>query len=629
MRYLIFVAMSALAFMIAGWVHPNREAVNHFKMTAETTDRHTIGADTVSPSGRSLFMQTCSTCHRDSGIARAPAFTVLTSMTTRAILASLDKGKMQTQASTLSEDQRTAIAQWITQKNLSVTTLDKTAFTSFSLTPNQYSPADHSGWGVDPEGTGFQSAKLAGISTENVTSLKLKWAFAFPDATIVRSKPAVIGDWLIVGGQYGDLFAINKQTGKLGWTFAASSAIRGAIVVKKQHGALTAYFADYSTNAYAIDVLTGKLIWNYRAGFDQQSACTGSVVVYDGKVFVPISSVEVASALYGNYACCSSSGGIVALDAGTGTEIWKHRVIPSEVKESGKKKNGKPFYGPSGAPVWCSPTIDAKRGLVFIGTGENYSTPTTNTSDAIQALDLKTGKLVWNYQATDGDMYNLACPSLNNCPGQAGPDLDFGMAPILVKRPDGKDILVAGQKSGVVYALTPDGGKLIWKQRIGKGGALGGIHWGMCTDGNLVYAANADNFIAIDRRDTSIKSSPGVYALDLKNGKIIWKTASPPCPDNQSCLPFNSAAPTMVPGLVFAGSLDGHIRAYGSRDGKILWDFNTVKDFETADGIKGKGGAIDGPAPVIAAGMLFVNSGYGMFGETPGNVLLAFEVDRK
>ena len=267
--------------------------------------------------------------------------------------------------------------------------------------------------------------------------------------------------------------------------------------------------------------------------------------------------------------------------------------------------------------------------MLYIGTGENYSYPSTNTSDAIQALDLKTGKLVWNFQRTEGDIYNLACPYFNNCPGKPGPDLDFGMAPILIKRDDGKDILVAGQKSGVVYAIAPENGKMIWQTRIGKGGALGGIHWGMATDGKYIYAANADNILAIDTRDTSVKISPGIYALDIKTGKIIWKTPSPDCQGKKDCYASNSAAPTVVPGIVFAGGLDGHIRAYATKDGKILWDFDTAKEFETIDGIKGKGGAIDGPAVVVSNGMVYVNSGYGMFGEMPGNVLLAFETEKK
>ena len=336
----------------------------------------------------------------------------------------------------------------------------------------------------------------------------------------------------------------------------------------------------------------------------------------------------MVSAKNPDYNCCSSSGGVVALDAKTGNQIWKYKVIDEEAKKVGKKKNGKDFYGPSGAPVWCSPTVDVKRGLLYIGTGENYTYPPTKTSDAVQALDLKTGKLVWSYQGTQSDTWNLACPDDPNCPDKAGPDLDFGMAPLLVRQEDGKDILIAGQKSGVVHALTPDG-KLIWQKRIGKGGALGGIHWGMTADGKYVYAANADNIYALDRRDSLLKPTPGIYALDIKTGNVVWKTPTPICDTSvKGCLSSNSAAPTLVPGIVFAGALDGHLRAYSAKDGKIIWDFNTVRDFETANKIKGRGGALDGSAPLVSNGMVFVNSGYGMFGEMPGNVLLAFEVQK-
>jgi polyvinyl alcohol dehydrogenase (cytochrome) len=222
----------------------------------------------------------------------------------------------------------------------------------------------------------------------------------------------------------------------------------------------------------------------------------------------------------------------------------------------------------------------------------------------------------------------VACPYFDNCPDGKSPDFDFGMAPILVKQKDGKELLVAGQKSGLVHALEPGSGKPIWKARVGKGGKLGGVHWGMATDGNLVYAANADNIIAVDISDPSIKASPGLYALDLQTGKLQWKAATPECA-RKGCLRANSAAPVVIPGIVFAGGTDGYIRAYATENGEILWDFDTAIEYETANGIKGKGGAIDGPAPVVSDGMLFVNSGYGMFGQTAGNVLLAFAVDGK
>jgi polyvinyl alcohol dehydrogenase (cytochrome) len=582
-------------------------------------------ADTVAPSGRKIFAQYCSLCHKDSSISLAPDRFILSSMTPMAIFGALTNGKMRAQGTALSPDDRKAVAEWITQTVIKKDNLPKEAYASFSISPRR---SDYSGWGGNKEATGYRSSAESGIDTNNVSRLKLKWAFAFPDATIVRSKPANVGAWIIVGGQYGDLYAINKSTGKIGWTFKASAAIRGAISISETASAITAYFADYSTNVYAIDVKTGKQLWNKRAGFDQQSANTGSVAIYNGNVYVPITSLEVSLAADGTYPCCSSSGGLVALNAKTGAELWHYRVLPP-AKKSGSKKNGNPFFGPSGAPVWCSPTIDAKRGLVYIGTGENYSHPATNTSDALEALDMKTRKLVWNFQGTSDDIYNLACPFFNNCPPPAGPDLDFGMAPILIKKADGNDVLVAGQKSGMVYSISPDKGKLIWKTRIGKGGALGGIHWGMATDGKYVYAANADNLLAIDKGDTSVQIAPGIYALDINTGKICWKTASPDCIGKNECVPSNSAAPAVTPGIVFAGGLDGHIRAYSTRTGQIIWDFDTIRDYETVDGIKGKGGAIDGPAPVLSGGMLFVNSGYGMFGQVPGNILLCFEAGSK
>jgi polyvinyl alcohol dehydrogenase (cytochrome) len=585
-----------------------------------------IPQDTLRSLGKKVFYATCSTCHRDSVGILAPGRTVLSTMTPRAILSALNTGKMQQQAAALSEQERKAVSVWLTNSDLKTSVIPSGDIVPFSLNATVHSAYDYSGWGGNLAGTGFRNRNQSRISVSNLGSLKLKWVFAFPDATIVRSKPAVAGEWLIVGSQFGDLYAINRKTGKPGWHFAGNAAIRGAVVIKQDKNNLTAFFADYSTTVYAVNVKNGEVIWSHRAALDPQSATTGSVAVYDGKVIVPVSSLEVASAVNGEYNCCFSSGGVIALDQKTGAEIWRYRTISETPKETGKKKNGKSFFGPSGAPVWCSPTIDTKRGLVYIGTGENYTYPTTNTSDAVQALDIKTGKLVWNFQATRDDAYNSACPVFVNCPAKPGPDLDFGMAPLLVKRKDGKEILVAGQKSGVVYALIPESGKLIWQRRIGKGGMLGGIHWGMTSDGNYVYAANADNALTLDRRDTSQKATPGIFALDLFSGKIVWNTPAPPC-DNSNCLPFNSAAPAVIPGIVFAGSLDGHIRAYSTKDGKILWDVNTAKDYGTVNGIPAKGGSLDGPAPVFADGMLYVNSGYNMFGEIPGNVILAFSID--
>lgn len=578
--------------------------------------------------GKEVFTTTCTACHGNPAFPKAASAEALAAMEPRVVLNALDNGKMKQHASALTEEQREAVAQYVTGKILKTVVMPKEAYTKFSAEGIGDTTHDYSGWGGNLASTGFRTTEQAGITTANVGTLKLKWSFAFPDQSDVRCKPAIAGDWLIVGGQSGDVYALNRTTGKIGWRVTAANGLRGSITIAKDGDAVTAYFADGATNTYAVDVKAGKILWSVHTGHDPLSMCTGTVAVYGGKVFVPISSIEVAVAADSNYNCCSSSGAVAALDSKTGNELWYHRVITDTAKAQGKKSNGKPFYGPSGAPVWCSPTVDTKRGLLYIGTGENYSEPTTTTSDAIQAIDINTGNVVWNFQATTHDAWNLACPVIINCPGNKGRDLDFGMAPVLVTGEDGKERLLAGQKAGVVYALSPDDGKLLWKTRIGKGGALGGIHWGMATDGKNIYAANADNKLALNPDDSTIKASPGMYALNIITGKITWSSAAPPVEGEKSYLAANSAAPAVIPVIVFAGSNDGHIRAYSTEDGHVLWDYNTAQKYTAVNSIEGNGGSIDGPAPIMANGMLYVNSGYAQFGELAGNILLAFEVTK-
>ena len=604
----------------------NDSSTNSVTKEPAVQEPDTVSA-AIAKSGEQVFTNTCAICHDNGTKLSAPSRGVLRTMSSRSVLAALTIGKMRIEAQKLSDEERKAVAQWVTNKVLKETVIPDSAFTKFQLPGGVSKQYNHSGWGGNEEGTGFRSAEQAGINASNVATLQLKWAFAFPGASQVRSKPAFINNWLITGSEFGDVYALHAQTGKIGWHFAADAGVRGAISVLEKNDSIIAFFADYSTNTYALDVKTGKLLWKTRAAFHPQSSTTGSVAVAGNLVFVPISSFEVITTLDPNYNCCSSSGGITALDVRTGKVAWQYKVISEEVKQRGKKKNGGYFYGPSGAPVWSSPTVDVNKGLVYIGTGENYTDPPTASSDAVQAIDLHTGKLVWSFQGHPSDTWNLGCPGNPNCPEKIGPDFDFGMAPLVVRQDNGENILLAGEKSGIVYAFS-DNGKLLWQKRIGRGSSLGGIHWGMATDGQNVYAANADNKNAETPgyAPESILPSPGLFALDIHTGEVKWKVPSPPCDTSiKGCRQGNSAAPTVIPGIVFAGALDGHIRAYSTSDGKVTWDFNTVKEFETANGIKGKGGALDGAAPVIANRMLFVNSGYGAFGQLPGNVLLAFE----
>ena len=308
---------------------------------------------------------------------------------------------------------------------------------------------------------------------------------------------------------------------------------------------------------------------------------------------------------------------------------------------------GVQLMGSSGASVWSSPTYDADKGMVYVATGDNFSDPPTQTSDAIVGLNAVSGKLAWVRQVTLGDAFNLACagsPPGPNCPEAKGPDLDFGSSAILVSLPNGKRALIGGQKSGVVTAVDPDrSGAVLWQTRVGRGGSLGGVQWGSAADDNKIYVAVSDiEFSVVSPGTPGAQTSPvdskvaylldsstggGLHALKLESGEEVWHTPHPGCNNVPGCGPAQSAAVTAIPGIVFSGGLDGHLRAYSADDGHIVWDVDTKGEYHAVNGVAARGGSIDGPGPVVVGGMLYVNSGYGVRGRIPGNVLLAYSVE--
>jgi polyvinyl alcohol dehydrogenase (cytochrome) len=584
--------------------------------------------------GEVIFGESCAECHSSAQSGRTPSVFSLSSLSPRAIVSALENGVMQSEGAALSRDQRIMVAEALTNRRYSETTLPAAAFCSEQSTQVfEIESVSWMGFGGNIEGTGFQPDDRAGLTASEIPSLELLWAFAFPDASEIRTKPTIVGKLALFGDQFGMVYAVDTNTGCVRWTFEADAGIRGAILVDTDdNGRPLAYFVDFRTNAYALDIYAGTVVWKERVGWHPESNNTGSPTLYGNRLFVPISSMEVVMGGDPSYECCTSSGAVAALDKRTGELLWYHRVIPGYPEEAGLNALGTQLWAPSGAPVWSSPTIDLSRGRIYVGTGENYTRPTTATSDAIIAIEMETGEIAWSFQGTESDAFTMACTGFlnrQNCPAPPGPDHDFGMAPILVTREDGRDILVVGQKSGMVWALDPDAdGDVLWSTRVGKGSALGGIHWGMASDGYFAYAANADRDAVVVDVHPGQEAAPGLYALDLMTGDIVWSAPAPrdTCEERQGCYPANSAAPTVIPGAVFAGGLDGHIRAYSTSDGQILWDFDTVQEFETSNGIRGKGGSIDGPGPVIANGLVFVNSGYGQFGQMPGNLLLVFGV---
>ena len=156
---------------------------------------------------------------------------------------------------------------------------------------------------------------------------------------------------------------------------------------------------------------------------------------------------------------------------------------------------------------------------------------------------------------------------------------------------------------------------------------------GSAVDQNNIYVALSDiGRITLSyslNTDADPKRGGGIFALSLATGKQVWYTPPPGCGDRKRCSPAQSAAVSAIPGAALSGSVDGHLRAYSTTNGTILWDFDTIRPYETVNGVDARGGSLDGPGPAIGGGMLFVNSGYPTAGGMPGNVLLAFSVDGK
>jgi polyvinyl alcohol dehydrogenase (cytochrome) len=349
-----------------------------------------------------------------------------------------------------------------------------------------------------------------------------------------------------------------------------------------------------------------------------------------------VSSSEEGTGSLTDYECCKFRGSVVALDAASGKQIWKSYTIPEEPRPVRKNARGTQLWGPSGAPIWSSPVVDETRRALYVTTGNNYSDPSTATSDAFVAMDLDTGRILWTHQVRERDAYVSACrlEDKTNCPEAKGPDFDFAASPILVALDSSKRALVAGHKSGNVYAVDPDRqGASLWETRVGEGGSMGGVQWGSAADGQNVYVALSDlgrvMLTYTQFTDADRTRGGGTFALRLADGSRAWHAPPVPCDARPCCSPAQSGAVTAIPGVAFSGSLDGHLRAYEAATGRIVWDVDTVREYETVNGVPGKGGSLDGPGPVVAGGMLFVNSGYTVDGGMAGNVVLAFSVDGK
>jgi polyvinyl alcohol dehydrogenase (cytochrome) len=589
------------------------------------------------PNGATLYSQYCSQCH-DAANSRTPSRSALQSMTFEQVLGTLSTGSMASIVQERTNAERTAIASFITGKG------SKTPPASTDISgqcaqntvgfPQALDGPRWNGWGADLGNSRFQPAAMAGLTQDQVPLLQLKWAFGFPGRSAAVAQPTIVGGLVFVGGGDREVYALDAKSGCTRWAFKTEAVVRTAISFAPISGTeqFAVFFGDVRANAYAVNATTGALIWKTKVEDHPAARITGSPTLYSGILYVPVSSLEEVTGSPPSYECCTFRGSVVALDIATGRQVWKGYTIPEAPHPTKRNAMATQLYGPSGAAVWSAPTVDVQRGAIYVTTGDNYSDPPSETSDAIIAFELATGRMLWHWQATANDSYVVSCYSADrantNCPESNGPDHDFGQSPILVSLRGGQRVLVVGQKSGVVHALDPDReGKILWQTRIGKGGALGGIMWGSAADQDHVYVANSDvRFSPGGGLTLDPTAGGGLFALELAAGKISLQVPPVSCGSRSRCSPALSAAVTAIPGVVFSGGVSGYLRAYATEDGRLLWEVDTARDYATVNSVSARGGAMDGPGPTIAGGMLYVNSGYGQWGGLPGNVLLAFEV---
>jgi polyvinyl alcohol dehydrogenase (cytochrome) len=571
----------------------------------------------AAPDGAELYKSRCSVCHDGEPQPRMPARAELTARTPESVYNALTNGVMVTQANGLSEDDRRAIARFVTGKEFSSASSQPVGTCAAPAKPLALGDGDWNGWGIDLDNSHYQPKP--GLAAVDVPKLKLKWAFGFAKDSVAFAQPTVVGGRLFVGSSAGNVYSLDAATGCIYWTYSAGAGVRTAITLGKlPSGKWAAYFGDVRANAQAVDAETGAPLWKLKLDDHPGARITGAPIMSDGHLYVPVSSIEEVLAAGAKYECCTFRGSVAALDAATGQKIWQSYSVLDPPKPYKMSKQGTQLRGPAGAALWSSPTIDRKRKLVYVGAGNSYTDVDISTSDAILAFDLDTGRLAWSSQVQTKDDFIVGCPNAANCPDSDGPDFDFGSSPILRTLPNGKQVLVAGRKSGAVYGLDPDNrGSILWQQKPGKGSALGGVEWGHAADDQQTYVAISDRF--------GSDGTPGLYAFDLATGEKKWATPAPAVGGNRG----QSAAVTVIPGVVFSGALNGHFRAYSTANGEILWDVETNHPFDTVNGVQAKGGSIDGPGPVVAHGLVFTNSGYGQFGGIGGNVLLAFSVDGK
>ncbi len=579
-----------------------------------------------------VFQQHCTSCHGNPAVERAPTPAQLRAMPPERIFKALTTGIMKTVGDTLTDLQRHKVAASLSGRPLGASgTLDARHMPNRCTQDGGPVELDAgplwNGWGVDRMNSRFQPAMHARLDAANVSKLKLLWAFGLPNSSSSYSQPTVVDGRVFVGADTGYIYSLDAKTGCVYWSFSAKSGVRNAMTLAtlKINGAMrtAVFFGDLQANLYALDARSGKLLWTRHVGKHYSNRITAAPAYHDGRLYVPVSSWEGIAASVKDYPCCQSIGAVAAVDAATGRVRWHTPVIPDGAKPLGKNAAGTMLYGPSGAPVWNTPTVDSARRRVYFGTGDATTAPAAPTSDAVMALDMDSGRVAWSYQVFKNDSFLVGCPvkdAVNNCPPQQGPDWDIP-ASVVLRKVAGREVLLVGTKPGDILALDPDrDGALVWRRNltgpvVGEnppGSSTGtqvratGILWGGAVGPVVSYYG---------------LTTGGVIAVNTSDLSPLWRTNFEGKPTG------NAAGTTATPDLVFVGGGDGRLNALSALDGRVLWQYETNRSFDAVNKVPTKGGSIASGGAVVVDGRVYVGSGFGVVGGTTGNALLAFGVE--
>lgn len=593
--------------------------------------------------GEAVYKANCASCHDNPDLTKAPTLESLSRLTSGQIVNALITGKMVAQATGLTSEQVTFVADYMSKaQEVDDGWVEAMMCPTNRRTPKLASAPSVSTFGFDLKNSRRLSYEQAGLKAADMANLEVAWVVGFPDVITMRSQAAVVGStiFLPVGEHKNRLFAFDISSDKpcIQWIYEADRTLRtSAGFGTLPDGRKAVVVGDLGAYIHMIDAKTGKKIWESHMGLFPASVSTATPVILGDKVFAPSSQYEIMMGSVDSHECCKTHGGVVAMDALTGKRVWEGHTMET-AKPVRDRGDGQMIWGPSGAPIWNSPSIDVKRNRLYVGTGEATSPPAHKNTDALMAFDLSDGAVKWAHQATANDIFVVGCQPGSkgkNCVGATETvyrDVDFGASTILASTPAGRDIVLAGQKSGTVWAMDPDSGSVVWRTDLGTGGPNGGVHWGIAADDTHVYAPVSYPGRSLPNQPVPDTIKPGLYALDLADGSIDWSFhAAPDCTDARkkfvprcnSLFGF-SGAPTIIGDHLVTGGLDGRLYMFERKTGKLVWQFDTAQDFETVNGVKANGASVDNASIIAANGLLIMNSGYGLFGQGAGNVMIAF-----